>query len=288
MKRIAMMMGVCLVTFGVAAQDGIWSGDEGCGASRVRWDDAQTHVAKETIDGAGLRSLKVAVENAPVAVRGGNARGYSIEVCKAAASVDALAQIRVWLDGSTLRSEGPEGTRWMVFYTVHAPAGADVDVTAKNGPLSVRDFDGNALLRATNGPLSLRNVNGSVDAATTNGPVSLRGGSGRMKVRATDGPLSIRLAGASWTGGSLDAETQNGPVTLELPRTYGSGVVAESRGQGPVRCQAEGCAGARGLDADRSRDGFGHRREPRRIELGSGVQDVRIATGNGPLTIRNE
>lgn len=284
MKRIAMVVAVCVAAFGAAAQSDSWAGDQGCGGNRVRWNDAETFVEKETIDGSRLGSLKVSVDNAPVAVRGGNARGYAIEVCKAAASREALAKIRVWLDGSALRAEGPEGDRWTVFYAVHAPAGADVEVVTKNGPLSVRDFDGSAILRAANGPLSLSNVNGSVDAVTTNGPISIRGGSGQMKVRGSNGPLSIRLSGSSWTGGALDAETKNGPVTLELPRAYGSGVVVESSGRGPIRCHADGCGGVRDLDAD----GIGHRPEPRRVELGRGAQDVRIATVNGPLTITND
>lgn len=282
MKRAAVLVGLSMMAFSLPAQDVFQSDGHGCDSRQIRWDGELAHVEAETIDASSLRALKVSVTSAPVAVRGGSPRGYTIEVCKAAATTRDLAEIRVWLDGSELRSEGPEGRRWMVFYSIEAPADGDVDVTAKNGPLSIRDYEGVLRADATNGPLSLNNVRGSVEATTTNGPVSIRGGAGSMKVRATNGPLSIHLEGNSWSGGELDAATKNGPVTLKLPRSYASGVVVETNGRGPVSCNAEGCAGVRRFETD------AWSREPRRIDLGSGAEAVRITTANGPLTISND
>lgn len=283
MRTTVIAVTLSLMTITAAAQEVVEVTAQRCDSSQVRWGGEVTHVEQETIEAASLRSLSIAARNAPVSVRGGNARGYTIEVCKAAASPADLARVRVWLDGSQLRAEGPEG-RWTVFYSVAAPAGADIELETKNGPVSVRDYEGALVVRASNGPLTLTDVHGTVDGSTKNGPVTIRGGSGTMKVRASNGPLSIHLEGSAWMDGSLEASTQNGPVTVKLPRAYASGVVVESTGRGPLSCNAEGCAGARSIEMDR----WHGAPEPRRIELGSGGQDVRISSVNGPITIRNE
>ncbi|HVG24704.1 MAG TPA: hypothetical protein VND45_11160, partial [Thermoanaerobaculia bacterium] len=158
---------------------------------------------------------------------------------------------------------------------------ADLDLSAKNGPLSIHDVDGTIVARSQNGPLALRNVDGDVDAQTQNGPISISGGSGNMKVSATNGPLSVDLEGRGWNG-KLDASTKNGPLTVRVPRDYASGVVVEAHGRGPISCRrVEGCnAFWRDQDDD---DG----NEPRRIELGHGPANVHLSTVNGPVTVKD-
>lgn len=262
---------------GAFAHDGFSTAEE-CSGRHVRFSDEPAYVKKEVIDASGLRSIKASVTNAPISVQGGNAAGYTITVCKAAEVESDLDRISVTLDGNELRSKGPSHNRWTVLYHVRTPRGADVDVNAENGPVSIRDFDGTLLARALNGPLSLRNVEGSVDASTTNGPITIDGGSGTMKVKAENGPLAVNLDGAAWNG-TLDASTRNGPLSVTVPRNYGSGVVVESRGRGPISCRAAGCERAWRSDDDG---------EPRRLELGSGAVNVRLATVNGPVTVRDE
>jgi len=279
---------------GVSAHENFTISGEDCTARNFRWSDRPTYVAKETIDGRGLRSIKARVSHAPVTVSGDDGGGYSIEVCKAASSEADLAGIRVTLDGDELRATGPDNTRWTVLYHIKVPRNGNVDIETKNGPLSVRDLDATVVARSANGPLSLRNVAGKVDATTTNGPISVEGGSGTMKLQASNGPLSIHLDGASWQGGTLDASTKNGPLSLELPRGYGSGVVVETNGRGPLSCRAEGCDQFRAArrraadDDDDDDDDYGVDNTPRRIELGNGRADVHISTVNGPVTIKDE
>ena len=158
--------------------------------------------------------------------------------------------------------------------------GARVDLEAGNGPISVRDFDGVLTAHAQNGPLALKNVSGEVDASTSNGPISVSGSSGTMKLAASNGPLTIGLDGTGWVGGGLEAATKNGPLTLKIPRGYGSSVVVEKRGRGPISCRAEGCGRVADLDARDWSD------EPQTIELGSGPAAVRLSTVNGPVTIK--
>jgi hypothetical protein len=231
-----------------------------CSEQHVHLGNGRTYVKQEVIDGSRLRSVKATTKNAPISVEGGSSGGYQITVCKAAETLADLDAIRVVLDGDELKATGPDDRRWMAMYHIQTPRGAEVDVTAQNGPLS------------------LKNVDGNVKAVTTNGPISVSGGSGTMNVTASNGPLSVTLDGASFNG-SLDASTKNGPLTVTVPRNYGSGIVVESNGHGPISCRAEGCN--RGWRSDD--DG-----EPRRIELGSGNANVHLSTVNGPVTIKDE
>jgi len=284
MRRIALGIALALTATGALAHDdhphrgnfGVSSAEE-CTGRNIRFSDEAAFVKKETIDACHLRSIKLSVKNAPVTVEGG-AAAYSITVCKAAQYAQDLDAIRVTLDGNELIAEGPEENRWTVMYHVRVPDNADVDLTARNGPLSIHDVDGKVVARSHNGPLSLKNIDGNVDAETKNGPISINGGSGTMKVTASNGPLSVKLSGGSWNG-TLDASTQNGPLSVNVPRGFASSVVVEASGRGPISCRADGCD-----RAWRSNDDG----EPRRIELGSGPVNVRLSTVNGPVTVRDE
>ena len=280
MRHLALALTLTLTATTALAHDDFRNSAEECSGRNVRFGNEASFVKKEVIEPGNLRSLKVSVTNAPVSVQGGGA-GYTITVCKAAELQSDLDAIRVTLDGNELKATGPDHRRWMVMYHLRVPRGADLDLTAKNGPLSIRDVDGTIAARSHNGPLSLRNVNGNVEAETQNGPISISGSSGNMKVTASNGPLSVDLDGASWNG-TLDASTKNGPLSVKLPRDYASGVVVETTGRGPINCRAEGCERFWREDDD-------HRsREPRRIELGSGPVNVRLSTVNGPVTVKDE
>ena len=289
MKRLALAF-VLIAATGAHAHDS-FDIDGGCSPRNFRFGEGASFVARETIDGSGLNSIRAKVTNGPIFVIGDSRDGYSIEVCKAAAYAEDLAASRVSLDGNELRADGPDHKRWTVAYRVHVPRNADVTVDAKNGPVSFRNVDGRVLAHSANGPLSLQSVSGNVDATTKNGPISVRGGSGNMKVQATNGPLSIDLDGNAWEGGSLNASTQNGPLSLKLPRGYNSGVVVESTGRGPFSCRAEACEQWRAERRKTSDDGHhswdAHVR-PQRVELGNGRTDVHITTVNGPVTIKDE
>lgn len=288
MKRLAIALALATSTTAFAHGSFTVNGDR-CSADNFQWDGERAYVEKQVIEAGAVRSLRTRVSHAPVTVTGGSANGYVIEACKAAARQEDLAAIRVTFDGEELRAEGPENRRWFVGYQIQVPDGGSIDVSAENGPISIKDLRGTVVARASNGPLALSNLSGSVDATTTNGPISLRGGSGNVKIQATNGPISVSLDGDSWRNGSLEASTQNGPLSLKLPRNYGSGVVVESNGRGPVSCRAEGCER---FEVRRDEDDHYGRRswnnEPRRIELGSGAEAVRLSTVNGPITIKDE
>ncbi|HEU4522811.1 MAG TPA: hypothetical protein VFT12_12465, partial [Thermoanaerobaculia bacterium] len=110
--------------------------------------------------------------------------------------------------------------------------------------------------------------------------VSISGGQGDIRLQATNGPVSVKLSDTFWNG-NLEATTQNGPVSLKLPRGFRSGVLVEALGHGPVSCKADGCPDVRLRSYDEDE-------RPRRIELGSGPQVVRLSTVNGPVTVREQ
>lgn len=279
MPRLVLFLAFALAAAGAYAHDGGFStrsSAEDCSSNNVTFGDDRAYVKKEVIEAGNLRSFRVSVTNSPVSVEGGGT-GYTITVCKAAALAEDLDRIRVTLDGGELRADGPDNRHWTVMYHVRVPRGADIDLTAKNGPLSIRDVDGTVVARSTNGPLSLKNIDGTVDAETKNGPVSISGGSGTMKVTAANGPLSVKLAGSAWNG-TLDASTKNGPLSVTVPRGFASGVVVEAHGRGPIACHADACDRSWRTDDDG---------EPRRLEFGSGPVNVRLSTVNGPVTVRD-
>lgn len=282
MRHLAIALAFALTATGAAAHDldHGWSSAEECSPRQVRFHDEQAFMKKEIIEAGNLSSLKVSVQNAPVSVKGGGS-GYTITVCKAADTAAGLNAIVVRLEGNELTAIGPDDGKWTVMYHLSVPQGANLDLTAKNGPLSLADVDGRVVARSHNGPVSLKNVAGTIETETHNGPVSISGGSGTMKVTASNGPLSVDLSGGAWNG-TLDASTKNGPLSVKVPAAFASGVVVESRGRGPISCRAEGCERFLREDPDFERD------EPRRIELGSGPVNVRLSTVNGPVTIKEQ
>jgi len=282
MPRLVLTLAVTLLATGAYAHG--WDNIDGddCSTRGFRFDGRRAHVIEESFDAPSLRTVKVT--NAPVSIRGGNARTYTITVCKAAADEADLNNIHVAVEGGALVSRGPDHDDWTVTYKITAPSGAQLDIESRNGPLALRDIDGNFVVRLKNGPLALRNVGGNVDAETTNGPIAIDGGSGTMKVKASNGPISVTLDGASWEGGSLDASTSNGPLSVKVSPTFASGVLVEAHGRGPISCKAEACGG----QLRRSqRDWTDYDDEPRRFEFGRGPQNVRISTVNGPVTIKD-
>lgn len=256
-------------------------GDAGdCSALNVRIDGERAAVVAEDVPFHGS-ALRVRAEEGRGGIRVAGSRGgtYAISVCKAVASGVDPASVRTVLSGNEISVTGPEGDRWAAWFLISAPRGASLDLRASNGPITIADFHGTIDAEAVNGPVTVKNSSGTINAATINGPVTLKGGSGNVKLQATNGPVTVKLDGTTWDG-TLEASTQNGPATLKVPSGFRSGALVEALGHGPVSCRGEVC-GSQRLD-----EPFDRHNRPRRIEFGSGPRVVRIATVNGPLSVR--
>jgi hypothetical protein len=266
-----------------------WSEVTTCSQIRVTIDGRQAARAEENVSIGAVKTLHVAAGNrGGVYVLGSTDSTYSVKLCKAAALAGDLANIRARFSGSELSVVGDSGSDddgdgdrdVLGFYLIRAPRGSSIDLEAHNGSISVHGvLDGTIRANAVNGPITVKHSTGTINVTTENGPITLAGGGGTVKLHAQNGPISVKLDGTTWNGGSLDAKTENGPVSLKLPRGYRSGVLVESNGHGPMRCRAEACRGAkRTWDDDDDAN--------RRIEFGDGAKVVRLATVNGPVSVK--
>jgi len=298
MRRLALFL-ITLLTAATLLARGRHSSDmtvnfddddlRSCDDVQVLFDGERARVDAQQINIGNPRALKVRTDrNGGVFVIGG-ASAWSAQACRASA-LRGGSDIKISYNGDVLSADGPdEGNQWVVYFIVHAPRGASLDLETHNGQICLRDVDGNVTARVHNGPLSLKNAGGTIDASSHNGPISFEGAdSGRVKLAAINGPLTVKLSGSSWTG-SLDASTKNGPLSVRVPRSYRSGVVVESNGHGPISCRAAGCGDRRNLEADDDDDDDDNYdwNRPRRFQFGSGTANVHLSTENGPLSVKN-
>jgi hypothetical protein len=251
-----------------------------CADLEVTFDGRPAVTAVDTLTAPGAQKLTVqASRNGGVYVLGGSRSDFAISVCKAAAPPSAggnrasLEQLRANLSGGTLTATGPGSDGWVVYFIIDAPAKADIDLEATNGPISVAHVTGSTTVRAHNGPIQLLDLSGRVSARTQNGPIAYEGGGGTIELTAQNGPLRVRLAGSKWADGSLTASAQNGPVKLQLPRGFASGVRVRSSQHSPWKCR--GCDDGRRTWDDSSR----------LVEFGSGPVAVTLSTVNGPVAV---
>jgi DUF4097 and DUF4098 domain-containing protein YvlB len=141
--------------------------------------------------------------------------------------------------------------------------------------MTLYHVDGNVKVRAENGPVSVTGCTGQLDLSSHNGPVTLEENSGKQNVRMENGPLTLSLSGDTWSGSGFEANTRNGPVTLQVPSGYKSGVILESEGHSPFRCDSSVCSEGRKTWDD----------DHKRVEFGSGPTVVRVSTVNGPVSV---
>lgn len=263
-----------------------WEEITSCDQINVRFDGERATMREEVLHSGNLRALRgQASRNGGIRVTGWDRPDWSVKACRAT-SADFTSRMRPYLRGEEIGVEGDDDENLsVIFFLVRAPRNAVLDLEARNGELGIQGVGGSVTARTENGPITLKAVSGSVNATAQNGPITFAGNSGKVRLEAQNGPVTVKLTGSSWAAGSLDASTHNGPISLKIPRDYRSGVVVESDGHGPISCRAEACRQARrtwGNDDDDDDDSM------RRIELGSGAQNVRMSTTNGPVSVKEE
>jgi len=171
------------------------------------------------------------------------------------AAQDLAGRVRVSIDGSEIRAQGPASTddaQWAVAMTVFVPRRTDLSVRTVNGPIRLDGVRGRIELRTTNGPIDVRNAGGDITGGSTNGPVR------------------VLLDGTRWEGEGLDLETVNGPVTISVPGDYSAELDA-STDNGPISSPWSG------------RDE--RHQHHVRTTLGRGGATIRVVTRNGPARI---
>jgi hypothetical protein len=256
---------------------------------KVRSSNGQIAQSTETFNFRKSDAAILEVDDQPgramLHVRGWDRGEYSVEVCKLAVAEDRgaaeqmLRSISVTRSAGRFSSNGPAVDRdngsWQLYYIIHAPKDASLDLQTKNGPIDVADMTGSVKVRAINGPVALKDCTGLVDAHTTNGPISLRGSGGDVRLVAQNGPIALSLTGDLWNGPKLDARTINGPVSLDVSENFRSGIRLEMDGHAQVSCAIESC-----------RSAFTDATSNQKVLQLNGSQDtVRVSTQNGPVSV---
>lgn len=122
-----------------------------------------------------------------------------------ASAKQMAGQVEVQTGSGRVTAVGPStGGRewWSVSYRISVPRRTDLDLSARNGGITIAG------------------VTGAITFDTTNGGVRLSDLAGRVSGRTRNGGVRVALGGARWEGEGLDVETSNGGVTLSIPDPY--------------------------------------------------------------------
>jgi len=241
-----------------AASDDRWcdrerGGDEGESYCEVR-ETTLSATAPVSVDASPNGGIEVeGTSGGPIRIE---ARIVTrAETVEEARSMAGAVQIE---SQGTIRATGPDEHRrlrsWHVSFRIHAPRGAQLDLNAQNGGISLREFDGTAEFR------------------TVNGGVSIARSAGRLRGRTSNGGLDVTLDGTEWSGEGLDVQTTNGGVRLSVPEDYNARLETGTVNGGldlrfPVRVEGK---------LQRQID----------ITLGRGGAPVRATTTNGGVVLR--
>lgn len=253
-----------------------------CDDMHIHFNHEKAVISSEELQVGDLRSLKVVSEDhGGIRVVGWDQPRYAVTACKAAALSDTLRSVHVSVRGDEVRADGPDEGEWLVFYLVHAPRNATLDLNTKNGPISVRDLDGTIAAHALNGPVAVKHANGTIDVTTVNGPIAYSGTSGTVKLTASNGPIAVKVDASTWNG-SLDAHGENGPISLKVRPDFSSHVTATTSGMGLIACRTALCRdSARAMRPIEDDD-----RGPRTMTFGNGSGSVTLSTVNGPIGVK--
>ena len=168
--------------------------------------------------------------------------------------------VQVQSGGGRVSASGPDRDRdrrewWSVSYRINVPRTSDLELTARNGGITITGVNGNVRFDTINGGVRLTDLAGRVNGSTRNGG------------------LTVTLGGSRWEGEGIDVETSNGGVTLAVPEGYNAQLETRTVNGGfrsdiPITIQGERSS-RRGIST----------------QLGSGGPMVRVRTINGGLKI---
>jgi DUF4097 and DUF4098 domain-containing protein YvlB len=265
-------------------------GDGSCAERlRISSDDyAETQRAEESHNFPNQPMKVTASRNGGIQVRTTNRSDIAVKVCKAAGARDiadaraVLDKIKLNASGNVITVEGPENiggwrdnATWSALIVIEAPVGATFDLSAFNGGISAKQFNGNLTAETRNGGISLAQSTGKLVVEALNGGISIKDCGGDVKATVQNGGLSIELP-ETWNGAGLEARTQNGGLVIAVPRTMQSGVEVAMKGHGSIVCQSDACSfGQRTWDDD-----------GKIVRFGSGNTVIRASTVNGGTVIK--
>lgn len=241
------------------------SSTDPCAGSRDRDNDdyEQFCEVRDQTTGAGPLTVD-AGPNGGIHVEGWDRNEIRVQaVVIASARSEARAKeiassVQVQVGGGRISATGPDHTRrewWSVGYRINVPRKNDLDLSARNGGITITGVAGNLRFDTNNGGVKLTDLAGNVRGSTRNGGVT------------------VALSGRGWEGDGIDVETTNGGVTLTVPEGYNAQLEARTQNGGfrtdyPLTITGE-LNSRRGITTT----------------LGSGGAPVRVRTTNGGVKI---
>jgi DUF4097 and DUF4098 domain-containing protein YvlB len=254
---------------------------------RLYNDDYRATVRDEEIRTVPNQPLTIKAEhNGGIQVTNWDKPEISIKLCKQAAAGDeatarkALSDTRLEISGNEVTVAAPQPDDDYSLATlllVKAPKGATLDLTANNGGISVRSFDGTVKARTRNGGIALKESTGTLSAEAQNGGISVKDCSGDVSANVQNGGLSISLP-ERWEGKGLEAHTHNGGLVVAVPKNLNTGVEIAGSQHVSFVCKDNVCD-----NAQRTWDNDGRKL----LRFGTGDAVVHATTINGGIVVKS-
>jgi DUF4097 and DUF4098 domain-containing protein YvlB len=106
-----------------------------------------------------------------------------------------------------------------VRYTLHVPAGVEVDVETVNGKIAAQNIGGNVKATTVNGDVLVSTTKGTVNAETVNGSIiasmASLPDSGDVHLETVNGSITSLIP--EGIGGLIDLDNTNGSITANYP-----------------------------------------------------------------------
>lgn len=233
------------------------------GGCAFHWNEARFHETR-TLAAPHFETMGLDVETANGRINVQRAQSNTIEITAeirahtqerldntfiVANQMDEDLIVRVeWADGLRLNNEGCS-------FTIAMPSTERINLTSRNGRLTVESLSGEATLRTSNGRITVIDHVGDVEAHTSNGRIvleSIDGGvradtsNGAIRVIGVSGPVtadtsngSVRVELTDDNPGPVNIDTSNGSIALVVGETFAGSLVADTS-SGSIRCDLPG------------------------------------------------
>ena len=234
---------------------------------RVSNDDYRANVRDEEVKTIPNQPLTIKAEqNGGIQVTTWDKPEVSLKLCKQIATDNEsegrrlLAETRLEINGSHISVHTPEDDHHFLgtLLLVKAPKNANLNLSVRNGGVSLTGFVGTA------------------EAHAQNGGISFRRSSGKLTAEAENGGLSLTLP-EHWEGKGLEAHARNGGLVVSVPKTFSGGLEVVASEHTSIICKDDVCnAGERTWDG-------GHKL----FRMGGANPQVRATTENGGIVIED-
>lgn len=210
-------------------------------------------------------------QNGGISIKGEDRNDVLVRACiqtwadSEEAAKAKLAGIKINTSG-TIQGDGDDDNKWSVSFELRVPRSTNVNLTARNGGISIYGIDGNAEFETQNGGVSLGDV------------------AGNFKGRTINGGVHVKLVGGSWKGSGLDVTTTNGGVNISMPENYAARIVTGTVNGG----YSTDIPALEVTREDKGGDSW-NRHRPTKIsmDINGGGAPVRVVTTNGGVRISN-